>query len=109
MLYQRRELAKEFNYEYFDGPRSMGLGDSNTFQILDRGLEDIIEHQLSNNHRYDVGCAKGFTMYEFARQLPGSRIKGIDISQYCINNALPIIAPHITHGCCSNLPYESKF
>ena len=106
-----RELAREFNYEYFDGPRSMGLGGFKYIPGYWTGVvEDIIEHyNLSNNSSIlDVGCAKGFTMYEFARQLPGSRIKGIDISQYCINHALPIIAPHITHGCCSNLPYESN-
>ena len=106
-----RILAKEFNYEYFDGPRSLGLGG---FKYIPGYwtpvVEDFISHyQLSNSSSLlDVGCAKGFTMFEFARQLPGMRIKGLDISRYCINNSLPIVMPHITHGCCSNLPFESN-
>ena len=106
-----RKLAKEFDYEYFDGPRELGLGG---FNYINGYWTDVVEdiimyYKLSNNSSVlDIGCAKGFTMYEFARQLPGIRIKGVEISQYCINNSLPIIRPHISLGCCSALPFESN-
>lgn len=106
-----RNLAKQFDYEYFDGPRSLGLGGFNYIPgYWTPCVEDIISHyKLTNSSSVlDVGCAKGFTMFELACQLPGVRIKGLEISQYCINNALPIVAPHISHGCCSNLPFDSN-
>ena len=39
----------------------------------------------------DVGCAKGFTLFEVAKEIPEMRIRGIDISSYCYNNSLPVI------------------
>ena len=36
----------------------------------------------------DVGCAKGFMMYDFYRLIKGINIRGVDISNYAINNSL---------------------
>ena len=35
----------------------------------------------------DVGCAKGFMLYDLIRLIPGITVKGIDISEYAIQNA----------------------
>ena len=56
----------------------------------------------------DVGCGKGFTIFEFCKLIPELRVRGLEYSQYCINNALPILRPIIDKGCCSSLPYESN-
>jgi SAM-dependent methyltransferase len=106
-----RRLAQEFDYEYFDGPRRLGLGG---FKYIpgywSPVVEDFIEYYKLDNYSsiLDVGCGKGFTMFEFAIQLPGARISGLERSKYCINNSLPIIRPHIKFGCCSDLPYDSN-
>ena len=108
---EERRLAQEFDYEYFDGPRKLGLGG---FKYIpgywSAVVEDFIKYYRLDNYSsiLDVGCGKGFTMFEFAMKLPGARLKGLERSQYCINNSLPVIRPHISLGCCSSLPFESN-
>ena len=43
----------------------------------------------------DVGCGKGFMIYDFLKLLPALKIKGIDISDYAIKNSKPE-ASHLT-------------
>ena len=105
------KLAKEFEYEYFDGPRKLGLGGFKYINgFWEKTVKNFIEFYSLNKKSslLDVGCAKGFTLFEFAKEIPEMRIRGIDISSYCYNNSLPIIRPHIDIGCCSSLPYESN-
>lgn len=106
-----KKLAMEFNYEYFDGPRRLGLGG---YKYIDGYWSNVIEDFIDfykldcNSSVLDVGCGKGFTLFDFCKKIPDLRIRGLEISQYCINNSLPIIRPHIDLGCCSSLPYESN-
>lgn len=106
-----RQLAQEFDYEYFDGPRRLGLGGYKYIPgYWSAVVEDLIEYYKLDDSSsiLDVGCGKGFTMFEFAIQLPGARVSGLEKSKYCINNSLPIVRPHIRLGCCSDLPYDSN-
>ena len=34
----------------------------------------------------DIGCGKGFMIYDLIKLIPGIQIKGIDISKYAIDN-----------------------
>ena len=54
-----------------------------------------------NSSLLDVGCGKGFTLFDFCKKIPQIRIRGLEISQ-CHNNSLPVIRPHIDLGCCSS-------
>ena len=106
-----KKLAMEFNYEYFDGPRRLGLGG---YKYIDGYWSNVIDdfvdfYKLDHNSSLlDVGCGKGFTLFDFCKKIPQIRIRGLEISQYCINNSLPVIRPHIDLGCCSSLPYDSN-
>ena len=108
---KEKELALEFNYEYFDGPRKLGLGG---YKYIEGYWSDVVEDFVSfykldtNSSLLDVGCGKGFTLFDFCKKIPEMRIRGLEFSQYCINNALPVIRPHIDFGCCSSLPYDSN-
>ena len=106
-----KKLAREFNLEYFDGSRKLGLGGFNYIEGYWSGvIKDFIKYyDLDNSFSVlDVGCGKGFTLFDFCKSLPGLRIRGLEYSKYCFNNALPIIRPHIDLGCCSDLPYDSN-
>jgi len=106
-----RDLAREFDYEYFDGSRKLGLGGYKYIPgFWSDPVDDMISfYSLDNSSSVlDVGCGKGFTLFEFCQKLPGLRIRGLEISRYCVNNSLPIIKPHIDLGCCSSLPYDSN-
>ena len=108
---EEERLACEFNYEYFDGPRKLGLGGYKYIPGFWKPVvEDFVEfYKLSDSSSLlDVGCGKGFTLFDFCQNLPGLRIRGLEYSKYCYNNSLPIIRPHIDLGCCSTLPYESN-
>ena len=39
----------------------------------------------------DIGCGKGFMLYDLKKTLPGLNLTGIDISRYAIKNAHPKI------------------
>lgn len=108
---REKELALEFNYEYFDGPRRLGLGG---YRYIEGFWSDVVEDFIAfykldkKSSLLDVGCGKGFTLFDFCKKIPEIRIRGLEFSNYCFNNALPIIRPHIDLGCCSSLPYESN-
>jgi ubiquinone/menaquinone biosynthesis C-methylase UbiE len=108
---QEIKISKEFGKEYFDGDRKFGLGgyyyDPKFFTNV---VEDFIKYyQISENDKIlDVGCGKGFMLFDFIRLLPNISIAGIDISKYCYDNAISIVKPFITIGSCDELPYEDN-
>ena len=106
-----RLLAQEFNYEYFDGPRLLGLGGYEYIHDYWKNtcLDFIEFYNLDKKSSLlDVGCGKGFTMFEFCKLIPQLRVRGLEVSKYCFNNSLPIVKPNIDLGCCSCLPYDSN-
>jgi ubiquinone/menaquinone biosynthesis C-methylase UbiE len=67
-------------------------------------------YKLNNNSKIlDIGCAKGFMMYEFKKYLPNCVVKGIDISRYCKIHAKKQIKKYIRIGTCEKLPYPDKY
>jgi len=107
-----RRVAREFGFEYFDGDRNHGYGgffyDAKYWSGV---VQDIItEYGLDSDSRVlDVGCAKGFFLFDLKNALPGIEISGIDISSYAINSALPEIKSCLTVGSASNLPYPDNY
>lgn len=67
-------------------------------------------YKLDNTSKIlDIGCAKGFMMYEFKKYLPNCEIKGIDVSRYCKIHAVKKIKKYIKTGTCEKLPYPDKY
>lgn len=57
----------------------------------------------------DIGCAKGFMLYDFKKYLPNIKVKGIDISTYAINNALPDIKNELfVYDINNKLPFNDN-
>jgi SAM-dependent methyltransferase len=104
-----RIIARKFDKEFFDGDRKHGYGGYNYHPRFWTGVvEDMIRyyHLKKSSKILDVGCGKGFTLYDFTRILPGVEIKGIDISQYAIENGKEEVKPFLSVGTASDL---SKF
>ena len=107
-----RVIAKKFGKEYFDGPRRLGLGgyryDPKYFVKV---VQDFIHYyKLEPNSRIlDVGCGKGFMMKDFQDALPLGEIHGIDISEYCYENAIPEVKGNMKIASCDNLPYPDHY
>jgi len=106
-----RHIARQFGKEYFDGPRRLGMGgycyNPKYFKPV---VEDMIKYYdlTSKSSVLDVGCSKGFMLYDFMEALPGITVAGIDISDYCIENAMEKVKPYIKKASCDNLPFEDR-
>lgn len=109
---EERIIAQQFGKDYFDGPRRLGLGgykyDPKYFVKV---VQDFINYyKLSKDSKIlDVGCGKGFMIKDFKDALPESEVHGIDISEYCFENALLEVKDFIKIGSCDNLPYPDKY
>src|SRR5262249_20162000 len=53
----------------------------------------------------DVGCGKGFLLYELTQVVPNAQVTGLDISRYAIEHAKEEIRPFLQHGSASALPF----
>jgi ubiquinone/menaquinone biosynthesis C-methylase UbiE len=101
-----RIIARQFGKDFFDGERKYGYGGYNYHPRFWTGVaEDMIEHyHLTKNSRIlDIGCAKGFLLYDFTRILSGIEVKGIDISSYAIENGKEEIKNCLSVGDARNL------
>ena len=77
--------AKEYGYEYWDGDRRYGFGGYSYRPGYWKPVaEKIIERYnlKSGDKILDVGCGKGYLLYELQLLIPGLEIHGFDISRY---------------------------
>jgi ubiquinone/menaquinone biosynthesis C-methylase UbiE len=107
-----KKKLQKFPKEYFDGKRAHGYGgyyyNPKFFRKIVRAM--IKHYKLNNESKIlDIGCAKGFMMYEFKKALPACEVRGIDISRYCKLHAIKKIKKNIKVGSCEKLPYQNKY
>ena len=71
----------------------------------------MIDHYKlkSDSKILDVGCGKGFILYEFKKLLPNSEIKGLDISFYAIKNGKDEVKKNLVLGHANSLPFEKDY
>jgi len=106
-----RRISKQFGRDYFDGDRRHGYGG---YSYHPRYWTDTVKsirdyYSLPANARIlDVGCAKGFMLYDFQQLMPEATLSGIDISNYAIENALPAIKPCLRIGNAKTLPFPDN-
>lgn len=105
------ELAKKFGYDYWDGDRRICYGGYDyipgRWEKIAQAMTDY--YQLPQNAKIlDIGCGKGFLLYDFLKVLPNAEIHGIDISSYAVNNCQPEIQKNLRIGNAIDLPWEDK-
>ena len=104
-------LARQFGKDFFDGDRRYGYGGYfyNEKYWKKTALDIINFYKLDNNSSVlDIGCAKGFTLFEMKKHLPNLTIKGIDISEYAINNSKDEVKKFLEIGNANNLKFENN-
>ena len=107
-----RAIARKFDKEYFDGDRLTGYGGySYDPRFWTSTVSHIAETYLlgQDSKILDVGCAKGFMLYDFSLFLPKAEIRGVDISSYAKENAIEPIKSNISLSNANNLPFEDNY
>ncbi len=101
------KLAKQFGKDYWDGDRKAGYGGMRYDGRWRAVAENIVKHYglKAGDRILDVGCGKGFLVYDFMQAVPGLEARGIDISAYAIENAKEEARPFLQAGNANQLPF----
>ena len=72
-------VAIQYGKDYWDGDRKYGYSGYRYDGRWRSVAEDMVEHyELPPNASIlDVGCGKGFLLYEFTQVLPAARVAGV--------------------------------
>jgi SAM-dependent methyltransferase len=105
------KIAKCYGYDYWDGDRRTGYGGfkyDGRWEPIARKL--IENYNLKDGAKIlDVGCGKGFLLYELKKLLPKAAVKGFDISLYALENAKEEIKDNLfLHKAQDIYPYQDK-
>jgi len=95
------KLAKQYSKDYWDGSRKSGYGGykyiENYWTPVAKKI--INKYNLTNKSKLlDIGCGKGFLLFEIKKLLPGINITGIDISNYAIKKSPKSIKKYLKIG-----------
>ena len=104
-------VSKQYGKDYWDGDRRYGYG-GYTYD----GRQESIARELIKQYKLkedsnilDVGCGKGYLLYEFQKLLPKSDIAGFDISNYALENGKEEIRDKIFyHRAQNSYPFEDN-
>ena len=83
-------ISKKYGYDYWDGNRKFGYGG---YKYIPGRWEQVAKkfikkYKLNNQSNIlDLGCGKGFLLFEIKKILPKIKITGIDISKYGLKNS----------------------
>lgn len=104
-------IARKFGKDFFDGDRKFGYGGLTYNKIYWRKVtKDMISYYgLKNNCSIlDIGCAKGYMLYDFKRYLKKVKIRGIDISKYAIKNSKKEVKKYLSLGNAKKLRFKDN-
>jgi ubiquinone/menaquinone biosynthesis C-methylase UbiE len=91
------KVARRYDSDFWDGDRKYGYGgfsyDGRWKPVAIKLIETY--NLCSDAAILDVGCGKGFLLYELQQLLPDARVTGLDISGYAIANAKEEVCEHI--------------
>ena len=106
------KIAKKYNFNYWDGNRKYGYGGYKYIpgRWTSVAKKLIKKYKLSNNSKIlDIGCGKGFLLYEIKKILPNVKISGFDISKHGIKNAPKIIRKNLfIHDVRKGIPFKKN-
>ena len=102
------ELAKQWGYDYWDGDRRINYGGYHYIEgRWEKVARSMVKHyNLSKSPKIlDIGCGKGFLLFDFLKVVPDAEIYGIDVSQYAIENSKEEVRDSLQVGNATHLPW----
>jgi SAM-dependent methyltransferase len=109
---QCMKIAKKYGKDYWDGDRRYGYGG---YKYIPGRWKPVAEDLIriydlkSGSKLLDIGCGKGYLMYEIKLLISDIEIIGLDSSDYGLENAKDEIKPYIFKNSAeAKLPYKNK-
>lgn len=106
-----QKIARKFGKEFFDGDRRFGYGG---FVYDYRFWGEVVPTfkkywQLQSGDSFlDVGCAKGFMLYDLKKLIPEIKVYGVDISDYAVNHAKEEVKKYCQVSNAISLPFDDN-
>ena len=107
-----RLVARKFDKDFFDGDRKYGYGGYNyNPRFWTSVVKDFSDYyKLKDGSKIlDIGCGKGFMIYDFLKHNNKYIVKGIDISDYAVKNSMPEVKDNVEVGNAKELQFEDNF
>jgi SAM-dependent methyltransferase len=102
--------AKEYGFDYWDGDRNTGYGGYHYDGRWAPVAQRLAGHYglRAGQRVLDVGCGKGFLLYELSQVVPGIEVAGLDISTYALANAKAEVRDRLVEGRAESLPFPDQ-
>lgn len=103
-------LAKKWGRDYWDGDRRINYGG---YRYMPGRWEKVARAMVKHygikpgDKILDVGCGKGFLLYDFTLVVPGVEVYGIDVSEYAITHAKEEVKDRLRVGNAEALPFAN--
>lgn len=106
------ELAKKWGYDYWDGDRRICYGGykymPGRWAPVAKAIVDYYGLKAGDKV-LDIGCGKGFQLYELLQLVPGLEVHGVDVSPYAIENSKEEIKDRLQVCNANKLPFQDKY
>jgi SAM-dependent methyltransferase len=105
------ELAKQWGFDYWDGDRRINYGG---YRYMEGRWEKVasamVDHYglKAGDKVLDIGCGKGFLLFDFTKVVPGIEVTGVDISGYAISKSKEEIRDRLQVCNATELPFPDK-
>ncbi len=105
---EEKKIARLFGRDFFDGDRRYGYGGYSYQPRFWQPVVPAFQEQYgiaSGTRILDIGCGKGFMLYDFMTLIPGIVVAGVDISDYALENAKAEVKPFLRKADARELPF----
>ena len=105
-------VARLYEYDYWDGKRRYGFGGYDYIQDYWTPVAKklIKKFKLTNKSRIlDIGCGKGFLLFEIKKILKNITIEGVDISKHAIKNSKKEVKKYLKKIDINKYKFKGKY
>ena len=107
------KVARKFEKDYWDGKRKYGYGGYKYIpgRWAEVARKLIKKYKLNNKSKVlDVGCGKGFVLFEIKKILPNIKIYGYDVSKHALKNSKVEIKNNLfIHDARKKIPFKNNY
>ena len=102
--------AKKWDFDYWDGDRNVNYGGYHYDGRWRKVADAMVEHYgiKPGDKILDIGCGKGFLLYDFTQSVPGVEVTGVDISEYAIEHGKEEVKSSLQVCNAQKLPFEDN-